>query len=83
MSNGNKNTPQKDSEKIQWFGIDGLLIVLYFIEAIVIGWALINNVDAIVGYAVPYTVAIVTTVIFLKYLSEVFLFSKGSKKNKK
>lgn len=71
--------PKKETDKIEWFGIDGALCLLYVIEAIGIGACVIGNMEGFVGKFVPYFVALVTTAIFIKYISEVFSFSKKSK----
>ncbi|GHT00823.1 hypothetical protein AGMMS50276_27600 [Synergistales bacterium] len=68
-------TAKREDDKIEWFGMDGFLCAFYVIEAIVMGYCFINNVDVVIGKVVPYLVTIVTTLIFLKYLFEVFSFA--------
>lgn len=73
----NKDNKNVESGKIEWLGMDGFLILLYPIIAFIIGYSLINNVDFIVGKVVPYTVTIVTTLIFIKYIGQVLHFSRN------
>jgi hypothetical protein len=81
MDMSNKTNAANNAEdRIEWFGIDGLLCAIYVIEAIFIGYCIIHNVDAVVGRFVPYSVSLVTTLVFFKYLYEVFSFSKGKGK---
>ncbi|MDR1378822.1 MAG: hypothetical protein LBJ36_07190 [Synergistaceae bacterium] len=74
---GKVNKTKKDDE-IQWFGIDGVLCLLYVLEAVFIGTSLINNNDYIIGEVVPYGIAIVTILIFLRYIVQVITFSKSN-----
>jgi hypothetical protein len=74
------NAANNAEDRIEWFGIDGLLCALYVIEACFIGYCIIHNVDAVVGRFVPYSVSAVTALVFLKYLYEVFTFSRGKGK---
>ena len=85
MSNNNhdNNEAKKESLKIDWFGVDGLLCLLYIIEAVVFAWAMIHNNDFIVGVLVPYGVAAVTTAVFIKYLYQVISFSRKQKRPEK
>ncbi|MBM7616148.1 hypothetical protein [Alkaliphilus hydrothermalis] len=82
MSSTNKQHIENEvnENKIEWLGMDGFLVILFPIISTIIGYSLINNVDFIVGKVVPYTVTAVTTLIFLKYISEVLHFSKGVQK---
>lgn len=70
---------QHEDLKIHWFGIDGLLCLIYIAEAVVFGWAMVNNNDFIIGKFVPYTVAVVTTAVFLKYITQVLGFAVKNK----
>jgi hypothetical protein len=79
MSSKTKAT-RADEDRIEWFGIDGLLCAIYVIEACFIGYCIIHNADFVVGRFVPYSVSLVTTLIFLKYLYEVFSFARGKGK---
>lgn len=80
MSNNQQDKTPRDDLRIEWFGIDGLLCLLYVIEAIVFAYAMINDVDIIIGKIVPYGVAIVTTLVFIKYLYQVISFSRKNHK---
>jgi hypothetical protein len=79
MSN-ETNAAKNAEDRIEWFGVDGLLCAIYVIEACFIGYCIIHNVDIVVGRVVPYAVSLVTTLVFLKYLSEVFSFARGREK---
>ena len=76
----NKEQDKKDDQKIEWFGIDGALCLTFVIEAIFIGYCMINNVDLVIGKIVPYGVTLVTFLIFLKYVTQVISFSMGVNK---
>ncbi|MDR3353509.1 MAG: hypothetical protein LBO21_00565 [Synergistaceae bacterium] len=79
MSNETKAANNAE-DRIEWFGIDGLLCAIYVIEAFFIGYCIIHNVDIVVGRIVPYAVSLVTALVFLKYLREVFSFSRSKEK---
>lgn len=66
--------------KVEWFGYDGAMCLLYAGLAVFIGYGMINRVDWIIGGFVPAFCAIATTGIFLRYLFEVFSFSKKAAK---
>ena len=68
-----------DENKIEWLGLDGLLVMLFPIMSFIIGYCLINNVDIIIGKIIPYIVTGSTTLIFLKYITQVIHFSKKVK----
>jgi hypothetical protein len=76
----NNASSENESYRIEWFGVDGALCLTYVIEAVFIGYCMINDVDIVIGKIVPYGVAIVSTLIFLKYISQVFRFSKSAGK---
>jgi hypothetical protein len=64
---------QKDLE-IEWFGVDGFLIVLYLAIVAVIFFALKTENDFIVGKFIPYSVMTAVSVIFLTYIKHVISF---------
>ena len=74
-------TPSVGDEKIQWSGLDGFLVLLYFVEALVFGYCLLYDVDFMIGTVAPYFTLGVTTMIFLKYILEVFSFSRQIRKS--
>ena len=63
--------------KVEWFGIDGALCLLYFVLACIYSFGLLNRIDAIIGVFCPLVAAGMTTAIFLRYLFEVFSFGKA------
>ena len=75
-------TPEYKAEmKVEWIGIDGLLVLLYFVCGAIIMWGLIARVDWTVQIFAPGVAALMTTGIFVRYLFEVFTFGKtGGKK---
>ena len=75
----NKNT-SNDDLKISWFGIDGFLCLCFVLESIFIGYCMIHDVDIVLGKVLPYSATIITLWIFLKYISQVISFSKGTRK---
>ena len=85
MSDNNRNqgSPEKESLKIEWFGLDGFLCLLYLAEAVLFAWAMITNNDFVIGTLVPYGVAAVTTAVFIKYLYQVISFSRKQKRPEK
>lgn len=75
------NAEIKKMVKVEWLGMDGALCLLYAVLAITVCWGIINRVDWPVGILAPAAACIMTTGIFLRYLTEVFSFSKkGAKK---
>ena len=85
MSNKEKNQEfenRNEDLRIEWFGVDGLLCLIYVIEAVLFAWAMINNNDFIIGVLIPYGVAAVTTAVFVKYLDQVISFSRKNKQSK-
>ena len=63
--------------KVEWFGIDGALCLLYFALACIYSFGILNRIDAIIGVFCPLVAAGMTTAIFLRYLFEVFSFGKA------
>ena len=63
--------------KVEWFGIDGALCLLYFGLACIYSFGILNRIDAIIGVFCPLVAAGMTTAIFLRYLFEVFSFGKA------
>ena len=85
MSNKEKNQKfenRNEDLRIEWFGVDGLLCLIYVIEAVLFAWAMINNNDFIIGVLIPYGVAAVTTAVFVKYFYQVISFSRKNKQSK-
>ena len=63
--------------KVEWFGIDGALCLLYFALACIYSFGILNRIDGIIGVFCPLVAAGMTTAIFLRYLFEVFSFGKA------
>ncbi|OBR94380.1 hypothetical protein CLRAG_15470 [Clostridium ragsdalei P11] len=74
---------KNDKLEISWFGIDGFLVLLYFIVVGVIYYAISAHNDFIVGRLIPYGIMIAVTLIFINYLGIIFKFSRKSKDSKK
>ena len=70
----------KKMVKVEWFGIDGALCLLYACLSIVISWGIITRTDWPVGIFAPAVAALMTTGIFIRYLTEVFTFGKHAGK---
>ena len=71
----------KKEMKVEWFGVDGGLVLLYFVACGIIMWGLITRTDWTVMWFAPGCAALMTTGIFIRYLTEVFSFGKsGGKK---
>lgn len=69
--------------KVEWLGIDGALVLLYIVLAIIYGYGMLNSVDFIVGIFAPGVAIVITVGVFLKYCTEVFSFATGKKGEKK
>ena len=69
----------KDSLEIQWLGIDGALVLSYFVVVGIILFAILTKNDFIIGKLVPYGIMTAVTGIFINYLSHVLKFSSKSK----
>ncbi len=67
---------KKNNLEISWFGIDGFLVILYFIVVGIIYYAISTRNDFIVGKLIPYGIMIAVTLIFINYLLIIFKFSK-------
>ncbi|MFR5880523.1 hypothetical protein [Cloacibacillus evryensis] len=80
MTNSEVKNKESDELKIAWFGIDGMLCVLYVIEVLIIGGAIIYNVDFVLGRVVPYSAMLFAGAVFLRYIFQVFSFSRGMHK---
>ncbi|MCC0704342.1 MULTISPECIES: hypothetical protein [unclassified Clostridioides] len=62
---------KKDLE-IKWLGIDGFLVLLYFLITGFIFYGIVTRNDIIVGKIIPYGVMIAVVMIFFDYLYRVF-----------
>jgi len=81
MSEKNQTPNQAtETEKVEWLGMDGLLVLLYVVLAIVYSVGIIKRIDFIVGIMAPATAVIITASVFLRYCFEVFGFMKKAKK---
>lgn len=79
-----KKTPEvKEDIRVEWFGADGGLILLYLLLAAMYTYGILCRVDIIVGVIAPGIAFGITAAIFLRYCFEVFHFTKGAKKNRK
>ncbi|OAA92187.1 hypothetical protein [Clostridium ljungdahlii] len=76
MDKNNKSVKKIKADEIEWKGIDGFLISIFFIVCAVIWISIIKKIDAIIGYAIPILLAIIVTAIFIAYLREIYKFSK-------
>lgn len=73
----------KKEIKVEWFGIDGALCLLYAGLAGIYTFGILNRVDWIIGWMAPLIAAAMTTLIFGRYLFEVFSFHKSLKNSNK
>lgn len=84
MKNNDKKIEEKiEIEKVQWLGMDGLLVGIYAILACIYGFGITHRIDFIVGIMAPATAIIITVSVFIRYCFEVFTFSKKANKNDK
>lgn len=72
--------PSRQELKVELFGVDGALMLLYGVLAIVYTYGILRHVDFIVGIFAPVFTCGITAFIFLRYCTEVFGFMKGSGK---
>ncbi|MCC0633111.1 hypothetical protein [Clostridioides sp. ZZV15-6388] len=66
---------KKDLE-IKWIGIDGFLVLLYFLITGFIFYGIVTRNDIIVGKIIPYGVMIAVVIIFFDYLYRVFKMTR-------
>ena len=70
-----KKTPEVNEDiRVEWFGADGGLILLYLVLAAMYTYG---------GVIAPGIAFGITAAIFVRYCFEVFHFTKGAKKNGK
>lgn len=67
---------KKDLE-IKWIGIDGFLVLLYFLITAFIFYGIVTKNDFIIGKLIPYGVMFVVTIIFCDYLKQVYKMIKN------
>ena len=55
MDNEKKNMPEQKPqyEKVEWFGVDGALVLLFIVLACIYGYGMLNGVDVIIGIMAP------------------------------
>ncbi len=70
---------KKNSLEIEWLGMDGALVLSYFLVVGIIFYAIFTKNDFIIGKLVPYGIMVAVTGIFIDYLSHVFKFSSKGK----
>ena len=85
MDNEKKNVPEEKPqyEKVEWFGVDGALVLLFIVLACIYGYGMLNGVDFIIGIMAPGVAIVFTVAIFLKYCTEVVSFATGKKGKEK
>ncbi len=69
----------KSSFKVEWFGVDGALVLLYVALACIYGYGMLNCVEWIVAYMAPLVASGMAVGIFIKYCSEILSFATGKK----
>lgn len=74
MTEKNDLVKKSEIDKIEWKGLDGLLICTFFIVSFIIWISIINKIDIVIGYVIPAFLAVVVTVIFVSYLREIYKF---------
>lgn len=62
--------------KVEWFGVDGLLVLVYLLVGAFYCYGIIKRVDWIIGWACPIIGGGGTALIFLDYLLELSRFGK-------
>lgn len=69
---------KKDLE-IKWFGLDGFLVLLYFLVTAFIFYGIVTKNDIIIGKIIPYGVMIAVVLIFIDYIYRVYKMIKDKK----
>jgi len=69
----------KSELKVEWFGIDGALVLLYIVLACIYGYGMLAHVDFIIGYMAPGIASGMAVAIFIKYCTEIYAFATGKK----
>lgn len=67
---------EQQIEPVEWFGVDGALVALYAVLAIIFGYGMVHQVDALVGILAPGIAMLITFGVFARYWFEVREFSK-------
>lgn len=62
--------------KVEWFGMDGALVLLYIVLSIIYGYGILNKINWIIGLMAPLVAAGITLFCFIKYMTEVFHFAR-------
>ena len=70
------STGEQLIEPVEWFGVDGALVALYAVLAIIFGYGMVHQVDALVGIMAPGIAMLITFGVFVRYWFEVREFSK-------
>ena len=65
---------------IEWFGVDGALMLLYAVLAVIYAYGMIPQVAFLMGIMAPAIAMLITFAVFVRYWFEVREFSKGKKK---
>lgn len=69
---------KKDLE-IKWFGIDGFLVLSYFLITAFIFYGIVTKNDLIIGKIIPYGVMIAVILIFCDYIYRIYKMVKNNK----
>lgn len=77
------SVPAGGTLKVEWLGIDGALVLLFAVLALIYCFGLMNRVDVLIGIVAPVIAIGITTAVFLRYCSEVFSFASGRKKGER
>ena len=67
----------KKEIRIEWFGMDGALVLLYILLGCFYGYGIINQVEWIIGYGAPVIAMGIVIGVFVKYLTEVASVMNG------
>jgi len=67
----------KKEIRIEWFGMDGALVLLYILLGCFYGYGIINQVEWIIGYGAPVIAIGIVIGVFAKYLTEVASVMNG------
>ena len=78
----NKHQESQKTPKVEWLGVDGALVLLYFLLAGVYTYGILGRVDFIVGILAPGIAFGITVLTFLRYCFEVGSFMRRTNDKK-
>ncbi len=63
-------------DKISWLGIDGALVVSYFVLEVIAFLCFTQKIDFVMEWLFPIALLVIVTYIFINYCFQVYKFMK-------